>query len=150
ASPPPCSIETVSLAGKAAARSADFQLTVTIRVREDGWIRVPLHLGGAVIREPMQHEGPGEHFLSYDTDTDGYVCWLNGNDARPHVIRIALSLPITAAGEEQRLAMSLPRATESSLRLVVDSPAVDASLASGEGIASSRSLENGSAEITVA
>jgi hypothetical protein len=148
--PPSYTVETVSLAGKAGARSADFQLTMTIRVRENGWIRIPLHLAGAVIREPMQHEGPGQHFFSYDSAVDGYVCWLNGNDARPHVIRIPLSLPITSTGEEQRLALSLPRATESSLRMVVDSPAVDSSLTAGEGIVSSRSLENGSAEITVA
>jgi len=150
ASPPAYTIETVSLAGKAGKRSADFQLTATIRVRENGWIRVPLHLPTAVIREPMQHEGPGDHFLAYDSATDGYVCWLNGNDARPHVIRIALSLPLSAAGDEQRLGISLPRATESSLRMVVDSPTVDASLSAGEGIASSHLLDNGKAEITVA
>jgi hypothetical protein len=49
-SPPAYTVDSVSLAGKASAQSAEFQLTATIRVREDGWIRVPLNLGGAVIR----------------------------------------------------------------------------------------------------
>jgi hypothetical protein len=149
ASPPAYTLETMSLVGKADVRSADFSVTATIRVRDSGWVRVPLHLAGAIVRQPLQHEGPGEHFLSYDSDAEGYVCWLKGNDPRPHVITIALTLPISSAGQEKRLHMLLPRATESSLRLLVGSSAVDTSLVSGEGIAAARELENGSSEVAV-
>lgn len=149
ASPPPYTLETVSLVGKATDEIADVQLTATIRVRESGWIRVPLHLAAAVVRQPMKHEGPGEYFLSYDATAGGYVCWLNGNDARPHVITISLSVALTGVGEERRLAFSVPRATESSLRIIVAAATADATLISGEGIATTKPFDGGHTEVTV-
>lgn len=149
AAAPAYTLEVVSLVGKATERVADLQLTATVRVREPGWIRVPLHLPGAVVRQPLKHEGAGEHFLTYDAAAGGYVCWLNGNDSRPHVISLSISVALASAGEERRLAIALPRATESSLRLVVPAPAADASLISGEGIATSHSLDELRTEIVI-
>lgn len=146
---PAYTLEAVSLVGKASERVADLQLTATVRVREPGWIRVPLHLPSAVVRQPLKHEGAGEHFLAYDAVAGGYVCWLNGNDSRPHVLSLSISVALASAGEERRLAIALPRATESSLRLVVPSPAADASLISGEGIASSHSVDQGRTELVI-
>jgi hypothetical protein len=149
AAAPAYTIEAVSLVGKAAERLAEFQMTVTIRVREPGWIRVPLHLATAVIREPLKHEGPGECFLSSDENAGGYACWLKGNDSRPHVVSLSLFVALTSVGDERRLAVTLPRATESALRLVVNSPGADVTLISGEGIATTRVLDAGRTEIAV-
>ena len=149
AAAPAYTLEAVSLVGKANERIADLNLTATIRIREPGWIRIPLHLHSAIVRQPLKHEGAGEHFLTYDTAAGGYVCWLNGNDARPHVISLPISVALASAGEERRLAIALPRATESSLRMVVPSPAADASLISGEGIATTHSLDEGRTEVVV-
>ncbi len=149
AAAPAYTIEAVSLVGKAAERLAELQMTVTIRVREPGWIRVPLHLATAVIREPLKHEGPGECFLSSDENAGGYACWLKGNDSRPHVVSLSLFVALSSVGDERRLAVTLPRATESALRLVVNSPGADITLISGEGIATTRVLDPGRMEIAV-
>jgi hypothetical protein len=146
---PAYTLEAISLVGKANERTADLQLTATIRVREPGWVRVPLHLPNAVVRQSTRHEGPGEHFLTYDASAGGYVCWLNGNDARPHVVSLAIASSLTRAGEERRLSLGLPRATESSVRLVVPSATVEASLISGEGIATTQVLDETRTEIVV-
>src|SRR5204862_5374979 len=118
-------------------------------VRQPGWVRVPLQLASAIVRQPTKHEGPGEHFLTYDSALGGYVCWLNGNDAKPHVVTLQISVALGSVGDERRLALALPRATESSLRLTSSQANLDASLASGEGIVTTRSLGNQRTEIVV-
>jgi len=148
AAAPGFTLETVSLAGTADERVADLQLTATIRVRQAGWVRVPLQLGSAVVRQPSKYEGPGEHFLAYDSALGGYICWLNGNDAKPHVVTLQISVSLSNVGEERRLALALPRATESSLRLTLSEP-TDAAMVAGDGIVTMRSIGERRAEVTV-
>jgi hypothetical protein len=149
AAAPAYTLEAVSLVGKANERVADLQLTATVRVREPGWIRVPLHRPRAGGGQPLKPAGAGAHFMPLAAAAGGYVCWLNGNDSRPHVISLSISVALASAGEERRLAIALPRATESSLRLVVPSPAADASLISGEGIATTNSLDELRTEVVI-
>src|SRR5439155_20700146 len=63
--PPSQALETLSLSGTANARVADLQVTATIRVRDDGWVRVPLLMPSAVVREPPKYEGPGARLVNY-------------------------------------------------------------------------------------
>src|SRR5262249_22692998 len=119
-------LESLSIVGTADERIADLQLTATIRVREQGWVRVPVHLPAVVIRQPARHEGPGEQFLTYDAALGGYVCWLKGNESRPHVVKLDISTSLSKVGDEHRLTLSLPRATQSSLRLTTRDAQVDA------------------------
>ena len=58
-----------------------------------------------MIRQPAKHEGPGEHFLAYDEAAGGYVCWLKGEDARPHVVTLQISVGLNTVGEERTLSL---------------------------------------------
>jgi hypothetical protein len=131
-------LEGLSIVGSADDRIADLHVTATVRVREEGWVRVPLNMPTAVLRQPPKYDGPGEQFLTYDAELGGYVCWLKGNDAKPHVVTLTVSAAVPKLGDERRLAIGLARATESSLRLTTSEKDVEASLAGGEGIVSTR------------
>jgi hypothetical protein len=135
--------------GQAAATLVDLQVVATIRVRDSDWVRVPLALGKAVLRQPAKYEGPGEHFLTYDPTEDAYVVWLRGADAKPHILSLQVSLPLSRLGDRRQLSLRLPRATESTLRLTVPEPRIEATLPAGEGILSQRSTSGGQSEITV-
>jgi hypothetical protein len=150
--PPPAPgyvLEKLSLVGTAEQGIANLQLTATIKVRDEQWVRVPLNLPTAVVREPARHEGPGEHFLTYDAAAGGYICWLKGSDPRPHVVTVAFSVGLTSIGDERRLAVTLPRATESSLRLTAQDRQAEASLIAGEGILRTRTLGDDRTEVSV-
>jgi hypothetical protein len=58
------------------------------------------------------------------------------------VIRVPVAVPLTASGDERRLALTLPKATETSLRLTVPRADVEASLLGGEGILTKTTSSN--------
>ncbi|HZN34767.1 MAG TPA: hypothetical protein VFB80_13155, partial [Pirellulaceae bacterium] len=145
---PGFTFDALSLVGEAKEKLATFEVTATIRVRAEGWIRVPLLLPSAILRGQSRHEGPGEHFVAFDSAAGGYVCWLKGADARPHVVTLEFAAGLSTAGDDTRLALSLPRATESSLRLTVPVASIEAAL-TGEGLATTRSAGGAQSEISV-
>jgi hypothetical protein len=135
--------------GNVANSLVDLQVAATIRVRDSDWVRVPLALGKAVLRQPAKYEGPGEHFLAYEPTEDAYVAWLRGANDKPHVLSLQVSLPVARLGDRRQMALRLPRATESTLRLTVPEPRIEATMPAGEGILSQRSTSGGQSEITV-
>lgn len=149
APPPGYTLDALSIAGKAEKGVADLQVTVTVRIRDEGWVRVPLGMKTAVFRQPPRYEGSGEHEILYDDATGGYVAWFRGAGAKPHVLTLQCSSTLESAGEETRLNFPLPRATESSLRLSVPGPQPEPSLVRGEGIATVQSKGMDRWEITV-
>jgi hypothetical protein len=146
--PPGFTLDALSVSGAVEGDLANVQVTATIRIRDEGWVRVPLKLGQAILRQAPRYEGPGEHFLSYDDAEGEYVAWLQGKDGKPHVLTMQYSANLTRSGEESRLELLLPRATESTLRLNVAGGPQEASMARGEGIVSVQQ-GNDRSEITV-
>jgi hypothetical protein len=147
--PPDFSLDVLALAGSMDSQIADFQVTTTIRARREGWIRVPLLMSGAVLRQPPQHQGKGEFFLGYDAASGGHVLWLNGPVEESHTVTFRMSIAVTNTDDDWRLALSLPRATESSLRLRTRQANVEAELTAGDGIVATRAANSDSSEITV-
>ncbi len=145
---PSFTLDALSLAGAAEGPVADFQVTATVRVRQEGWVRVPLLMPTAIVRGAPKHEGPGEQFLAFDAAAGGYVCWLRGAADKPHVVTIQAAVRLSAAADESRLSLTLPRATESSLRLTLDVPGAQATL-TGEGLVATKAKGSGQSEITV-
>jgi hypothetical protein len=145
--PPAYSLDALTIVGSVEKEVADLQVTATIRVRESGLVRVPLALGKTVLRQPPKHEGPGEHFFTHD-ENDGYLCWLRGAESQPHIITFHISAKVDV-GEQSRLSLRLPRATESSLRLSVPLPRAEVELPRGDGIASTRADGEERSELTV-
>jgi hypothetical protein len=150
--PPPApgyTLDSLSITGTALQGQADIQITLTIRIRDEGWVRVPLAMKTAVLRQRPRYEGDGEHFLSYDEQQGGYLAWLRGTGAKPHVLTLTASCSLSTVGEEKRLVLALPRATESALRLTTAGKGIEALLTSGEGIASVQAKGADQSEITV-
>ena len=100
-----------------AAAQAELNIQFRILVREDQWTRIPLRLDHAVLREPAQYQGPGEHFLNYEGDGEGYVAWVRGTAGQQHQLSLKMLVPLTVTGQEARLRLLAPRATASELKL---------------------------------
>ena len=144
---PAYTLDALTLVGSADDGLANFQLTATIHVRQEGWVRVPLLLPTAIIRGESRHEGPGEHYLASDP-AGGFICWLKGASGEPHVVTIPLTAGLSTVGEDTRLSLTLPRATESSLRLTLPLSSAEATL-TGEGLVSTKSAAGNKTEIAV-
>jgi hypothetical protein len=150
--PPPSpsyTLDALSLVGTADNRVADLQITAKIRVRDESLVGIPLQMPTAIMRQPPKHDGPGGHFLTFDTTAGGYVAWLKGGDNQPHVVTLQASVGLTSDGDETRLKLTLPRATEASLRLTIPHGGVEASLVSGDGIVTTQSEEIDRSQIVV-
>ncbi len=75
---PRYSIQQVSAHGTATPAGAELTIEFRILVREEQWLRVPLHLDQAVLRQQPQYQGPGEQFLHFEGEGEGYVLWVHG------------------------------------------------------------------------
>ena len=158
--PPDYSLDALAITGSADEEVATLQVVATIRVREADWVRIPLRMNQAVLKDTVEHVGGGEFFITCEADGDGYLCWIKAGppadkevQGQPagdsHQIKLRFAVPLRAIGDERRLAMTLPRATESSLKLDVPLKA-DATLRSGgDGLLSTRSLTGGRSEISL-
>ena len=110
------------------------ELTIQFRVivRDEQWVRVPLHLDQAVLSEPAQYQGPGEFFLHLEGEGEGYVAWIRGTAAQqPHQLTLKVLAPLAAVGDETRLKLLVPRAATAELKLKV--PLADATAKVSEG-----------------
>lgn len=149
AAPPAYSFDRLQIQGKLEGNAAVCDVTLAIRVRESGWIEAPLRLEQAVLREPPTHEGPGEGLLMATQGGPGYTAWLKGADDKPHLLKFTAAFPVTYIGDEARVALTLPRATEASFTLETKHAALEAELRSGDGILSTKSKMNGGAECQI-
>jgi len=102
-----------------AAGRVELNIQFRIMVREDQWTRIPLRLDEAVLSEAAQYQGPGEHFLSFEGEGAGYVAWIRGAAGQQHQMTLKMLVPLTLIGQETRLRLLAPRATESKLKLKV-------------------------------
>ncbi|WP_425616215.1 hypothetical protein NA78x_006154 [Anatilimnocola sp. NA78] len=147
--PPAFAFDNLTITGKADGPTAELQVSASVRVKQPGWVRVPLRLSGGALLEPAKYTGPGEHVLSVAGEGEGFLLWLKG-EGKAHQIQLKLAVPVTATGLERKLQLSLPRSTESAMRLQVPLTQATASLRSGsEGILSTKSLSAGQSEIQV-
>jgi hypothetical protein len=129
--PPSYVLSQLTIAGSAKPDAAELTATATIQSRKDGWVRVPLRFDRAVLREPADYRGPGEHNLVFEGDGEGYVCWLNGTSGQQHELTLKMLAPVSSSGEETRMKLVLARATFSTLTLQVPLPGAIGRVSSG-------------------
>ena len=84
-----------------------------------GWIRVPLRFDRAYLRAEPEFVGPGNPFVAYDGEKDGYVCWLQVSAGETHKISLPLSAALDRVGDETRLTFTAPAPLASTLTLRV-------------------------------
>ncbi len=128
---PRFSIQWLSLAGEVSDGHAELLLTAQIHVRDQHWVRVPLRLDQAMVREPLEADDSFEAFLHPQPDVEGYVCYLRGEPDQRHSVKLKLLVPLSTVGDRTRLALRLPRATASELKLTIPMGEVVAEVSEG-------------------
>lgn len=119
---PRYSLQRMSIQAQANGEQAELTVQLALQIRDESWVRVPLRFDLALLREPPQYKGPGEHFLHYEADGEGYVGWFRGQSDQPHELTLKFLVPLSTAGDETRLKFTAPRATSSELKLHVATP----------------------------
>jgi hypothetical protein len=123
---PTATLQQLTLVGQMLKQSAELQTEFEIRVHSgaEGWVRVPLGMREAAWTAKIEYEGEGEHLVHFDREADEYILWLKAEPKSRHLLRAKLIVPVIGAGQERRLALSLPNAGASSLRLDVNAARV--------------------------
>ncbi len=140
--PPQFSLERMSLDIFAEDRQAHVTAVFEVKLLADGLCAVPLRLAEAILSEPAKHEGAGSQVLESAGPAGGFVSWIQGQAEQSHTITMSLVCPVTRVGTESRLSLSLPRATYSSLRLVVPSSGVQATIQAPASLVDQRNLSD--------
>lgn len=136
--PPKYTLEKANGRGEVRDLHCEWTCDFAVRVREPGWVKVPLKLQGMALRSGLKYEGPTEAFLSYDNHLHGYVAWLRGAEPGIHRLALEATTSVQAPSEENRMQFEWPRANESTLTVVMPNAVHDPSLSSGEGSLTSR------------
>jgi len=108
----------VSLSGEVVEDRAELNVNARVVLRDDRWVRVPLRMDRAVLREPPKHADDAEELLHFDPES-GYVWWLRGEAKQRRTISLKMSVPLTRVRERSRLELRVPRSTASELKLKV-------------------------------
>jgi len=140
---PRYSIESLEITGTAEAQRAELTADFQIVVHESGWVGVPLRLLNAVLREGAEFTGPGDHFLHFEPEGEGFVAWIHAEPASTHRVRLKLLAPLTQLGAETSLRLIAPRAAVSQLNLQVPLERVTAKVSEGSTLEAVRPLEGG-------
>ncbi len=120
--PPRYSIQRMSITGSAGGENAELTIRFQIMIRGTDWTRVPLRLDQGLLSEPAQHKGSGEHFVQFDGNGDGYICWIRAEKEGLHEITLKMLVPLNLSGSEKRLRIFVPRTTASEMKLKIPQP----------------------------
>jgi len=117
-------MERLSIEGHAEGAWAELDVQAEVVFRETGRVRVPLRLGRAVVRGPIQSDPACDVVLEFDEGIDGYVCWVEAQRGQ----RLRLTLPVRVGIDftagEACLRLRVPPATRGELAL--DAPVAGA------------------------
>ena len=146
---PDFTIDHLTLTGSAAGDHVELLARFSVTLHKTGWVRVPLRLDGAVLKELPSYEGPGKHFLQFEPDGDGYVSWLRGEPDKPHQLTLKLLAKVSQIGPEAHLRLNVPRVAVSTLQLQVPLENAVAKVSEGSTLESIRKLDGGRTELKV-
>jgi len=146
---PRYSLQGMSASGVAKGEYVELTVEFQVLVRDDNWVRVPLRLDQAVLQQKVQYQGPGQQFLHYEKDGEGYICWIRGKHEQPHRLTLKLLVPVAKVGDETQLRLHAPQATTSELRLKV--PLADAvgKVSEGSTLQPPTAVDEKTTELTV-
>ena len=138
---PNYSLDSLAITGRVEDDRTVCTFTLQARTTQAGWVRVPLRMGKAVLKDAPQHEGPANQVLQWEAD--GYVWWIKGN-TEPAKVTFDALVPLTKAGDETRWSLALPRASSAAVKLETAETSLQTSLRGGEGIAAVEERGGGS------
>ena len=151
---PGYSIQQLSASGTCDAEHVELTIHLKITLREKDWVRVPLHMPRALLRQPVAYQGPGEHFLHFEESVagrnggEGYVCWLRGPAGGQHELTLTMLVPLMRIGDETRLKLEVPNATVSELKLRVPLANAVARVSEGARLEPPAAAGDGATEFT--
>jgi hypothetical protein len=116
---PPFVVQDVSLRGQVVEDRAELDVQVEVVVNDEGWVRIPLRMANAVLRESPSYSGPGQYVFSFDDRQQGYVAWLNGVSSKPHRLGFKTVVALKPSGGLTQLSLQVAAAPNSQLRLTV-------------------------------
>ncbi len=93
---PRFTVKQLDFDGTAGTDHAELTVKMTIALGDTQWVRVPLRLGAAVLREQPQCEGPADYLVHFEDDREGYVCWLRGDPEKTHILTLKILAPLVA------------------------------------------------------
>lgn len=131
---------------------AELTIGFQVVVRDEGPVRIPLHLDRAVLRESIKFQGPGELFLHFDEQeekSDGYVVWLSGGAEKSRQITLRVLVPLETVGSRRRLRLRVPRATTSKLELTVPVAGAVGTVSDGAAMASVEQVNGSKSRFSV-
>ncbi len=122
---PAFSIKVMTITGEVTSDRLEAVVDFTLEgLRLDGvptgtWFRVPLRFDSAYLHKEPAFEGPGRHFLTFDDQQGGYICWLQMSADAVHKVSLPLLVPVTRVGEESRFSLQAPSPLASTLTVTV-------------------------------
>ncbi len=122
---PAFSIKVMTITGEVIGDQLEAVVDFTLEgLRLEGspegtWFRVPLRFDQAYLYKKPSFEGPGRHFLTFDDQQGGYICWLQMSADAVHTVRLPLLVPVNRVGEESRFTLQAPSPLASTLTVTV-------------------------------
>ncbi len=147
--PPRYTIQRMTASGTAGETNIELNVQIQILVRDDAWVRIPLRFDQGLLRGDVKFKGPGEQFVNYEADGDGYVCWIRGKSDTQHEITLVMLVPLTAVGDETRLKLYTPRATASELKLTTPMAGANGTVSEGATLLPSAAADSGATVFSV-
>ena len=139
--PPRFTISSFTLVGSTSGRLAELDATAKIALHGSGWVRVPLRLKGAVLRQPATFEPADGALVDVDPNGDGYVAWVRGEAGEVHLIELKLSSAVKSSAEESTLTLDLPCASTVRFELRVPLESATARVSEGFSLEADEALE---------
>ena len=101
------------------------EITLAIRQLRDGWVDVPLRLGGLILSADPRVDGPGRFLLegpaaAGDAMANGYRGWVSGSRDDRHTVTMIGVVALEALADRETFLLDLPVATTS--RCVIRTP----------------------------
>lgn len=121
------------------------RLTVVYEValRQERLTRIPLGLGNAALQRPVQWSWEGEHFLAYDDEQKELIAWVRDPSSEACRITLDVVVPVDRPVHGSRLRLSVPRATQSHLSIMVPDRGVSATTSNGAVLTAAREVPEG-------
>jgi len=116
---PPYVLKKITITGQTEERYAKLTIHCDVLLAREAATRIPLAFGQAVLVGEAQQSGYGPLVLAFDEHSGGYVAWVKGKPNQPCRLTLKVLAPLTTAGGNTSLRLSVPSATESELSLEV-------------------------------
>jgi hypothetical protein len=156
---PDFTIQSLMATGRAYQDRVELNVKLSVVVRSDGWVRVPLRFGQAALRSLPGNGLSGAPLITVSEQTGqestpgdprDYTLWLRGTGKEAtEEVNLSFMAPLSGVGRERRMLLSVPRATVSELKLVVPMANAVAEVSNGAILETPVALDKDTTELTV-